>query len=172
MIVLIQMLIEKYRESVEQWERDREEWVSGGTYRSLSDYAHHYAHPREKFILAGRVVGCFVIVFGGILLIASSIDRENERYDKKYAIASRGKNCQAHNLNDRVKIDDGEYEGKTAVIVGGCKKGEDYQVKLDAGQKFDYSSDGQNAVDLRQDVISVEDYRDLIKIEEKKDESK
>ena len=172
MIVLIEMMVDKYREKVERWEKNRDDYMNESSYRYLSQYKREHPHPSEIYKNVARGSILLILGFAITFWLTWVISTSGERDKKEYAIASQGKNCQAHNLNDRVKIEYGAYAGKTGVIVGGCEKGKDYQVKFDAGQKFDYPSDGQNEVDLREDTIGVDSYKNLIKIGEKKDESK
>ena len=168
MIVLIQMLIEKYHDRIEQWEKDRDEWASENEYRYPYEYERHVAHPRKKLMTAVRltltvVAIAFLIFFATLMAIATQ-----QKEDKRYAEISYGKNCKAHNMGDRVKINYGTYAEKIGTIVGGCEKDVNYRVKFEAGQSMDYPSDGQETIALREDTIDVDSYRNLTKIEDKK----
>lgn len=157
-----------YKRAVRKYEKDRKAWVEASEYRSEWDYDRFHAHPKEKITLVGRIIGITILVlafgFFFFMMISESVDEEKKLQEKAYA----GHSCKAHELNDRVKIEYGEYEGATGVIVGGCGHDEDYQVELDE-QKFDVPSDGQEAIDVGGKIVGVDSYKNLTKIEKEKD---
>jgi len=179
MFFLIEMFMQWVRSKHDEYEKAMNKWISEGensnhyNYRTASDYRHRFGEgPFEKTKIVLKIVGGIILslafVFFLSLVVNNSVEQDNKARDKAYS----GHTCKAHEIGDKVKIDYGTYENATGVIVGGCDPKEDYQVKLD-NQKFDMPNDGNDKpVDIGGNVISVDTYKNLIKIEKEKDESK
>jgi len=72
------------------------------------------------------------------------------------------------NKDDRVRVIAGDYNNTTGTIIGGCNKGEEYQIKLDDGVKANINNDGLDEIDVSGKIIGVGSYKDLVEIKKEK----
>jgi hypothetical protein len=173
---VIEKLLNDHRAAVERWEIAREKWKGEHDYYSNSDYEERYPRPLNwvkviaRSTVIGVAVGLFMVVFIGFL---KEIKVEQQNKPKEETAQAEGKNCKYFNKNDYVRIQYGDYANINGRIIGGCEEHNDYQVKLDENSWANLPSDGnESAVDVGGRTISVDSYKNLAVVEDKKEEKK
>lgn len=171
MFFFFEQLIDWFKTKQANYELSMQKWIKAGddgdgyNYRSERDYRHRYGEsPIEKLKKVGQIawisVLCVILLVFCIWITSASVARDETAMKEAYA----GKNCKGHNMDDRVKVQYGDWADATGVIVGGCDPGEDYQIKLDK-QMYNVANDGDgDPVLVEGRVLSVDTYRNLIKI--------
>lgn len=185
---VLENYINTRKEKINAWLIARDKWVAADSYgyRSERDYERKYPFPVAKWDVIGRV---FVICFLVLMLVgtvASTIYHSVQQSHTPQAVAAReahkaeearaesaiqsGDKCGEFKKNDHIRIQYGDYVGLTGSIVGGCRKSENYQIKLDPNQKADVSSDGNSdKVDVGGWTIAVDSSSNLVVVEQPKE---
>ncbi len=171
MFFFFEQIIDWFKTKESDYERSVERWIRAGdsdgyNYRTRRDYEHRYGEgPTAKLKAITKIVFTVILGLVGaaffIFIINNSIVTEEQKTKEAYA----GHGCKAHDMGDRVKVQYGDWADATGVIVGGCEHDEDYQIKLDK-QMYNVANDGNDdPVLVEGRVLSVDTYRNLIKIE-------
>lgn len=175
---VIEKAINDYRDRVDRWERARDKWIADDPseygYRSERDYESKHPRPGSRVrAIGGVIMPVFLVmmVAGTIATVVVSNSREAKKNPKPEAAKVEGKNCRDFNMNDHVRVQYGDYENTTGIIVGGCEGTQSYQVKFDGNQKKNVPNDGESGdVDVGGRIIGVDSSDNLVVIEEPKKE--
>lgn len=168
MMFIIEKSISDYRKSIKNWEEACDKWVRESPYRYKSEYERRHPRPYERAKLtAGMTAVAIVtsIILFGLFSFLVSVNEESKAIANA---AKKGANCRMFNRDDRVRITDGDYNNTTGAIIGGCNKGEEYQIKLDAGTKANIGNDGLDEIDVSGRIIGISSYKDLVEIKKEK----
>lgn len=170
MIFLVEQMIKNYKDSVRDWEREAEEWAGQSSYRSAYEFKRIKKHPRRKYEIALAVLGyalmlAFIALF--VIAITNESVEENRKAQAEENKVLAGKNCKAFNASDKVIIKSGDYTDTSGVIIGGCGKDQEYQVRVDKGEKADLPNDGEDAIDVGGKIVNISTKKDLILSTEK-----
>ena len=100
--------------------------------------------------------------------VAAQEKAEKEKADKESAkLAASGgeKKCGKFNLNDKVRIQYGDFVGNVGKVIGGCADNESYQVKIDDGSKADLPDGNDEKASVGGWIIDVNSDENLVKIQ-------
>jgi hypothetical protein len=164
---VVQNMLNELDDKKRKWQQDCDKWISEGgeySYRTVREYERK--HPRPDHILRIMIASlpCFVVVCLVSIFLLSIVFKAEEEYNHIANATRDGSNCRMFDLNDHVKINAGEYFNTQGTIIGGCNKGEEYQIKLDDGSKANIRNDDKDAVDVSGRIIGIRSYKDLVKI--------
>lgn len=162
-------LVEKYltdrKRKIAEYERAKEIWLQNRSYAYADDYERNHKYPVIKVSTAMQGLGIFMgvsILCVFFFSLAAGVSAENDRLGNA---VKEGATCRMFNLNDHVLVKSGDYKDLSGVIIGGCEKGQKYEIKIDAGQKKDMDWDNiEEAVDVGGKNTSIWSYEDLIVI--------
>lgn len=167
---IIENALDNYRKATERWEDAREKWVNSGDYRYERDYEEKHPRPLNWVKVIGKSVAIGVCIgLMGVLIIgfAKEVKVSNDNKPKEETAQTDGKNCQAFNKGDKVRVQYGDYIGNVGTIIGGCESTEDYQVKIDEGSMANIGNDGNEAaIAVGGRTIAVDDKKNLVKVED------
>jgi membrane protein implicated in regulation of membrane protease activity len=172
MMFIIENYLETRKRKIEAWENAREKWLnSGDQYEPRYSSEYHVSYPVVRWdkILGAAIpvaASVLVVAFVGFFIYKQATKPEDPNKKIAESAQTEGKNCQAFNKEDHVRVQYGDYKGNNGTIIGGCEANQEYQVKLDANQWASISNDGNSQpVDVSNKVISVDDKQNLVKIE-------
>lgn len=184
---IIQSYFNNRRQKLQDWEAAREKMRNNGeVYYSEREIERRYPYPVvnwKKVSYALYIVIMIMAVVSFVLFMSISAMKENDKKPQpnkptknsvQVQIKDKPKprinenpptngSCNGFNLNDHIRIQYGDYADKTGKIVGGCKEGEDYQVKLDDKQSIVSYSE---KVDVGGKIIAVDTNKNLVVIKE------
>lgn len=154
-----------YEARVKAWEAARDKWVASGDYRYPRDYEERHPRPGSlaKKIGKGLFIGlCVAVMVGLIFGFVKEVKISNENKPEEPVASTEGKNCKYFNLDDKVRIQYGDFTGNVGVIIGGCEQNQDYQVKIEENSWANISNDGNSEpVNVGGWTISVNDEDNL-----------
>lgn len=151
------------------WERARDKWVAKSDYNYPREYAESHPSPKQKIrslvkaTIIGLSIGLLVVLFVGFI---AEVRESKKNAPKEETPAVVDKNCKYFNLNDRVRIQYGDFTGVEGEIIGGCEEHAEYQVKLDEGSTATVSNDGiEGKTEVGGWTIGVNSYKNLAVLE-------
>lgn len=166
---LIENFLKERKRKIAKWESDCQKWVDEGEHRSASNYKYWHPYPVKTYENWWENIGYSFLVGVVVFMIYGLVQSGIAEADHIANATEKGKNCRMFNREDTIRIATGEYKDTQGKIVGGCNKGDDYQIKLADGSFADLNGDTEGRVAVGTRVVAVGSYKDLVVIEEPKD---
>lgn len=158
---ILDLLKRRHSEKIAEWQREKDEFFRDHCYY-YGDYDRDNPHPTVQILRTFQIIMVAIGIIGLttclFLAIKSGIDHDIEIGNA----TKEGATCRMFNLNDHVIVKSGDYENLTGIIIGGCEKGQKYEVKIDSNQKANIDNDGEGIIDVGGRNASVWSYEDLV----------
>lgn len=170
---VIEKFYQDHKARVEAWADARDSWVNAGSeydYRSARDYERRNPRPGTfiKKVLSGLPVAIVISVICavGVHFIGQQLTKPDEPKKEETAkVYNNGDQCKDFKKGDVGTIDYGDYQGAEVEIIGGCDKGQEYEVKVTKDQTlFAEGSEGSQYDDknIKKDLVfKVNDSRNI-----------